>query len=73
MAAHLVTVELCEQMATLREGMGHLEKAAEVRARAEQARELHRAAEGELEKYLARIKAIEDRRARHRRDGMGPG
>ena len=48
------------------------DRAAEARAKAEQARDLHRAAGAELAEYRARIKAVEDRRARRRREGTGP-
>jgi hypothetical protein len=71
LAAHLASVEVYEQLASLQEGLGHPERAAEARAKAERARELHRAAGAELAEYLARIKAVEDRRARRRREGTG--
>jgi hypothetical protein len=70
-AAHLAAVEVYEQLATLQEGLGHPERAAEARAKAERAREFHRLAGAELAEYLARIKAVEDRRARRRREGTG--
>jgi hypothetical protein len=69
LAAHLASVEVHEQMASLQEGLGHPDRAAEARARAERAREFHQAAGAELAEYLARIRAIEDRRARRRREG----
>jgi hypothetical protein len=71
LAAHLASVEVHEQLATLHEGLGHPERAAEARAQAERARELHRAAGAELAEYLARIKAVEDRRASRRGKGTG--
>jgi hypothetical protein len=72
-AAHLAAVEVYEQLATLQEGLGHPERAAEARAKAERAREFHRLAGAELAEYLARIKAVEDRRARRRRGRDRPG
>lgn len=71
LAAHLASVEVYEQMTTLQAALGHPDRAAEARAKAERARELHRAADAELADYLARIKAIEERRAHRRRDGPG--
>jgi hypothetical protein len=68
-AAHLASIEVYEQLATLQEGLGNPDRAAEARAQAERARELHRAAGAELAEYLARIEAIEDRQARRRRAG----
>jgi hypothetical protein len=60
-------------MASLQEGLGHQDRAAEARAKAERARELHRLASEELAEYLARIKAVGDSKASHRRSGMaGP-
>jgi hypothetical protein len=69
--AHLASIQVHEQMASLREQLGQPEQAAEARARAERAREFHQAAGEELAEYLARIKAIEASKARRRRDGMG--
>jgi hypothetical protein len=71
LAAHLSSVEVYEQMASLQEGLGHQERAAEARAKAERSRELHLLASAELAEYLARIKAIEDSKASHRRGGIG--
>jgi hypothetical protein len=71
LAAHLASVEVYEQMASLQEGLGHPDRAAEARAKAERARELHRAAAAELAEYRAKIKAVEDRRARRRGEGTG--
>jgi hypothetical protein len=71
LAAHLASVEMHEQLATLQEGLNHPDQAAEARAKAERAREFHQAAGAELAEYLARIKAVKERRARRRRDGTG--
>jgi hypothetical protein len=71
LAAHLASIEVHEQLASLQEGLGHPDRAAEARARAERAREFHRLAGAELAAYLARIKAVENRRASRRRDGIG--
>jgi hypothetical protein len=71
LAAHLSSVEVYEQMASLQEGLGHQDRAAESRAKAERARELHLLASAELDEYLARIKAIEDGKASHRSDRIG--
>ena len=71
LAAHLANSEAHEQLASLQEALGHPERAADARAKAEQARDLHRAAGAELAEYRARIKAVEDRRARRRREGTG--
>jgi len=68
---HLANIEMYEQLATLQEGLGHPDQAAEARAKAERAQESHRLAGVELAEYLARIKAVEDRRARRRGEGTG--
>jgi hypothetical protein len=73
LAAHLASVEVYEQLASLQEGLGHPDRAAEARAKAKRARELHRAAGAELAEYRAKIKAVEDRRARRRSEGTGTG
>jgi hypothetical protein len=59
LAVHLANIEAHEQLAALQEGLGHPERAAEARAKAERAREFHRPAAGELAEYLAQIKAVE--------------
>lgn len=69
--AHLACIEAYEQMATLQEGLGHPDQAAEARANAQRARELHRVAGAELAEYLARIKGVEDRRVSRRGEGTG--
>jgi predicted O-linked N-acetylglucosamine transferase (SPINDLY family) len=71
LAAHLASVEVYEQLASLEEGLGHPERAAQARAKAERARELYRLAGVELAQYRARIKAVGDRRARRHRKGTG--
>lgn len=71
LAAHVASIQIHEQLASLQERFGHPERAAESRAKAERAQEFHRLAEVELAEYLARVKAVEDRKARRRRDGTG--
>ena len=73
-AAHLASIQVHERMASLLEGLGRAERAAEARAQAERARELHRAAGAELAEYVARIRTIEDGKLGRRPDGSGrPG
>jgi hypothetical protein len=55
LAAHLAAAELHEQAAELQERMGHPQRAAEARARAERARQWHRLAKEELAEYQARL------------------
>jgi len=70
LTAHLASIQAHEQLAELHEQLGQSERAATARARAERAREFHQLAVAELAEYLARIKAIEGRRASRRRDQL---
>jgi hypothetical protein len=69
LAAHRATALVYEQLAELEERFGHLARAAEARAQAGHARELHELAEGELAAYQARMTAIRGKRAAYRRNG----
>jgi hypothetical protein len=70
-AAHLASVQLHEQMASLLEGLAHPDRAAKARAQAERAREFHRMAAAELAEYVARIKSVQDRKQGPRPDAIG--
>jgi hypothetical protein len=70
LTAHLASIQAHELVAELHEQLGHPERVATARARAKRAREFHQMAVAELADFLARIKAIEDRRAGRRRDGV---
>jgi hypothetical protein len=74
LAAHRATARVQEQVAELEDRLGHSDRAAEARARAEHAWELHRLAGAELAEYQARIRAVREKRARHQENRHGsPG
>jgi flagellar motility protein MotE (MotC chaperone) len=64
LAAHLAAVDLHEQAAELQQRLGHPDRAAEARAHAEQARELHRLAAQELADYRTRTAATKHKTGR---------
>ena len=74
MAAHQSRIEVYERLAEVQQRLGVADRAADARAHAQRAREGYRMAAAELAAYLVRIEAVEDARARRRKEQPGqPG
>jgi hypothetical protein len=70
LAAHRAAVEMHAQAAALQERLGHPQRAAQARAHAEHAKELHRLAAEELAEYQARITAARNKAGKRHRQGQ---